>query len=107
MGGWEGDTAMNVVPLEKTTLTLSAIAEMAKKGPVILTNKGRPLVSVNSLKGCDWESISLANNPKFMAIIEESRRSYREEGGITLEDLCQELGLEPPKRNGKRAKRKK
>jgi hypothetical protein len=44
------------------------------------------------------ESASLANNPRFRALIEQSRRSYSEQGGIGLEDVRRELGLdgEPP-----------
>jgi hypothetical protein len=51
------------------------------------------VVAVRDLSGSDWESISLASNPKFMALIEESRRSYRDSGGINLEDLRHELDL--------------
>jgi len=36
-----------------------------------------------------------AHNPRFAALIEQSRRSYRDEGGISLEQLRRELGLEP------------
>jgi|SRR5208337_13763 len=81
---------MKVVALEKTTMT---IAELAKEGPVVLTRAGQPVVAVKDLSGSDWESVSLASNPKFMALIEESRRSYRDSGGISLKDLRQELDL--------------
>src|SRR5208337_3743741 len=81
---------MKVVALEKTTMT---IAELAKEGPVVLTRAGQPVVAVKDLSGSDWESVSLASNPKFMALIEESRRSYRDSGGISLEDLRHELDL--------------
>jgi hypothetical protein len=36
---------------------------------------------------------SLANNPKFIALVEASRRSYREQGGIPLSDIRREFGL--------------
>jgi PHD/YefM family antitoxin component YafN of YafNO toxin-antitoxin module len=84
---------VKTVPLEETTLTLPELAEMAKEGPVILTRNGQPLVAVSDVSGSDWESISLAQNPRFAALIEESRRSYRDSGGIRLDDLRQELGL--------------
>jgi hypothetical protein len=41
----------------------------------------------------DWESTALANHPRFVAIIEKSRRSYREQGGIGIEQLRRELVL--------------
>lgn len=96
---------MKVVPVEQTQLTLPELAELAMNGPVILTRKGKPLVAVKDLSGSDWESISLANNPQFLAVIEESRQSFREKGGIGLNDLSKELGLRRPKRSSSRKKK--
>jgi hypothetical protein len=45
---------------------------------------------------------SLANNPKFIALVEASRRSYREQGGVGLSDVRREFGL---KRRGRAAAR--
>ena len=84
---------MKVVPLEGSTLSVPELVEMVMGGSVILTRSGEPLVAVRDLSGSDWESTSLAENPRFQAIIEESRRSYRESGGISLDDLRTELGL--------------
>jgi hypothetical protein len=33
-------------------------------------------------------------HPKLMALIEQSRKSYRDKGGISLEQLRRDLGLE-------------
>jgi hypothetical protein len=82
---------MKVVPLEQTTLTMTVLAELVKEGPVILTRDGQPLLAVKDVSGSDWESVSLASNPRFMALIEESRRSYRENGGISLGEVRREL----------------
>jgi len=86
---------MKTVAVENTTLTAEELARMALKEPIILTRKGKPLAAVRDLSGSDWESVSLANNPKFIAIIEESRRSHREQGGITMAKIRKELGLKP------------
>jgi hypothetical protein len=85
---------MKVVPLEGTTLTVSELVEMAKDDAVILTRDGHPLVAVRDVSGSDWEATSLAQNRQFAALIEQSRRSYREHGGIGLEALRRELDLE-------------
>jgi hypothetical protein len=82
---------MKVVPLEQTTLTMTDLAELVKEGPVILTRDGQPLLAVKDVSGSDWESVSLASNPRFIPLIEESRRSYREEGGVSLDDVRREL----------------
>ena len=78
---------MNTVELEKTQLTIPELAELAKQGTVIVTRKGKPMLAVKQLNGNDWDSLSLASNPRFVALIEESRRSYREHGGISLEEM--------------------
>ena len=86
---------MKTVAVENTTLTPKELAKMAKKEPVILTRNGQPLVAVKDLSGSDWETVSLANNPRFIALIEASRRSYREKGRIPLDLVRKELGLKP------------
>ena len=88
---------MRAVAVEDTALTAEELARMAEKEPVILTRNGQPLVAVRDLSGSDWETVSLANNPKFIALIEASRRSYREKGGIPLDQVRKELGLKPRK----------
>jgi len=97
---------MKVIPLERAKISLPEAAELAQDEPIILTRKGKPWAALRNLSGTDWESVSLANNPKFIALIEESRRSYREEGGFELHELCKELGLKTPRRSGKAKKRK-
>jgi hypothetical protein len=85
---------MKGVPLEGTTMTVPELVELARGEAVILTRGGEPLISVRELSGSDWESASLSQNPRFAAMIEQSRRSYREQGGIGIEHLRRELDLE-------------
>ena len=94
---------MNVVPIENANLP--EVTKLARSGTVILTQNGKPLAAVKDLSNSDWESVSLANNPRFREIIEASRHSLREESGIPLEDLRKELGLKAPKPSRRRAKR--
>ena len=99
---------MRTVAVEETTLTAEELATMAQKEVVVLTRKGSPLVAIKDVSGADWESVSLANDPKFIALIEASRRSYRESGGTTLEEIRQQLGLKPRRGSAasKRARKK-
>ncbi len=97
---------MKLVPIEETDLTLQGAANLARRGTVILTRRGQPVAAIKSLSGLDWESVSLANNKQFRALIEESRRSYREDGGISLQELRRELGLESPQKVLKRSKKR-
>ena len=84
---------MKVIRMEGSSLTVPELAEMVKKGTVILTQNGQPLLAVKDVSGSDWESVSLASNPRFMAIIDESRRSNIESGGVGLNELRRELGI--------------
>lgn len=95
---------MKTVAVEETTLTAKQLAALARKELVVITCRGNPLVAVRRLSGADWESVSLANNPKFIALIEASRRSYRERGGIDLDQVRRQLGL---KRAAKTAAKKR
>jgi hypothetical protein len=90
---------MKMFAVEETTLTPKELAALARKEMVVLTRKGNPLVAVKSLSGADWESISLASNPKFIALIEASRKSYRERGGISLDEVRSQLGLKTKRKS--------
>jgi hypothetical protein len=94
---------MKVIALEQTDLSVAALAELVQKGTVILTRKGKPLVAMTDLRGSDWEAVSLANNPQFLALIEAARREYREKGGTSLDEIRKEVGLpgKPRRRSGK------
>ena len=96
---------LNTVELQATSLTVPELAELATKGTVILTRNGKPQAAVRDLSGKDWESVSLMNNPRFQALIEESRQSLRDKGAMTLEQVRQELGFAKPRRRRKGKKR--
>lgn len=92
---------MKVIAVETTELTLPAVVKLAKRGTIILTQGGKPLAAIKDLTGSDWESVSLAANPRFRRIVEDSRRSYREHGGFSLDEVRRELGLKKPARTRK------
>src|SRR5580765_581199 len=96
---------MKTIEMNNSELTVVELTKLAKKGVVILTNNGRPVVSVTNLAGRDWESISLVNNPRFLDLIEESRRSYREQGGTGIGELRRELGLRTKRKAAGQKKR--
>lgn len=98
---------MKLLAIEGNKKSIADLAQMAKAGPVILTRHGKPMAAVRDLTGKDWESISLANNPQFMAIIEKSRRSYRLHGGIGINDVCKELGFSGKRRHRRVSPRRK
>jgi len=60
-----------------------------------VTRRGKPIAAVMPLtRYDDYESVSLATNPKFLEIIERSRASAVEHGTIPLADLERKHGIE-------------
>lgn len=55
--------------------------------PLILIRNGQPVAALFSVEDVDMETLSISINPKFIKIVEESRRSQKEEGRIFLEDI--------------------
>jgi hypothetical protein len=60
---------------------------------------------IKDLSGSSWKSVALADNPRFRALIEESRRAHREQGGISLQQLRKDLGLKAPHQPAKRKRK--
>ena len=73
------------------------LAEYARdmREAVLVLRDGKPVAVLSSAKGMDAESIALANNPKFAAIIERSRARQSTEGGISIAEVRRRLGLKP------------
>ena len=85
---------MRSVKLTEVRGSRSAYAREGLREPVVVTKRGKPLMAVMPLlKYDDWESVSLATNPRFMAIIERSRASARAHGCIPLEEIRRKYRL--------------
>jgi len=74
------------------TVEISEIASLLENDektemPLILTRNGQPVAALFSVEDVDMETLSISMNPKFLSIIEESRKSQKEEGRIFLEDI--------------------
>ena len=89
---------MKTVAMEKKDLKFSELSGVTRSGTLIVTKNGEPLFSITRLSAADRERLALARNPKFQAVIENSRRSLQIEGGLTMSDVCQEFGLKSPLR---------
>ncbi|MCU0546078.1 MAG: hypothetical protein MUE44_28570 [Oscillatoriaceae cyanobacterium Prado104] len=76
------------------TIEISEIALLLEnydrtEAPLILTRNGQPIAALFSIEDIDIETLSLSVNPKFIKILEESRKSQKEEGIIFLEDIVE------------------
>jgi hypothetical protein len=78
---------MKTIELTEAVKSLAECAIEALIEPVMVVHEGRPLVLLSSVIGDDAESLSLSTNRKFLAIIEKSRKSLRDRGGISSDDM--------------------
>ena len=83
---------MKTVEFAKATLPLCDYTKKVKKEPVIITKEGKPLAALVSITNADIETVSLSNNPKFIALIERSRSRQKSGGGISTEEMRRRLG---------------
>jgi PHD/YefM family antitoxin component YafN of YafNO toxin-antitoxin module len=86
---------MKTLECSEANLPLADYARKLKKVPVIITKEGKPLAALISLLNADMETVSLSDNPKFIALIERSRAKQKKEGGISTREMRRRL--EKPK----------
>lgn len=74
------------------TIEISEIGTLLEKydeveQPFIITRNGQPVAALFPVEDGDVESLKLSINPKFIDIIEKSRKNQKQEGRIFLEDI--------------------
>ena len=84
---------MKTLRITKATGSLARYARHTRKGPVLVTSRGRPVAALFSARESDLESLRLSINPRFMAIIERSWARYKAEGGFTTAEMRRRLGI--------------
>jgi prevent-host-death family protein len=82
---------MKTVEISKATLLLSDYTKEIEKGPVVVTKAGKPVAVLVGIPNADVETVSLSDNPRFVALIERSRARQKSEGGISSEEMRRRL----------------
>jgi len=73
--------------------SLASHARKLRGRPVILTQKGKPLMVLLPVEeGADVESVSVSMNPEFMAMIERSRALYKPGNGLSTRETRRLVG---------------
>ena len=86
---------MKTIDIAEATGSLSEYARQIRRGPVVVTRRGKPVAVVVAVTGVDIEALSLSTNPDFIALVEKSRASYRTNGGVSLDEVRRKYGLQP------------
>lgn len=84
---------MKTIEIAKAKLPLADYTKKITKEPVIVTVKGKPVAALISIKNADKETVSLSNNPRFLALIERSRKRQKTKGGISTEEMRNRLQI--------------
>ena len=78
---------MKTIDVARAKGSLKGYARQAKSEPVILTDDGKPIAAIVGLENMDAVTLSLSTNPKFIAILERSRKQIREQGSISAAEM--------------------
>jgi antitoxin (DNA-binding transcriptional repressor) of toxin-antitoxin stability system len=84
---------MKKLAINKATASLAQYARELNGGPLVITDEGRPVAALVPVGDMDMESLAVGSNPKFLEIMERSRRREKNEGGISIDQVRQRLGL--------------
>ena len=78
---------MQKIELTKATEVLAEYVKTIGEESVVIVCRGFALAALVPLGNMDYESIELANNPQFLALLAEVRASYEREGGVSSEEV--------------------
>lgn len=84
---------MRTLDLTEATQSLAQYAQETHSGPIVITQDGRPIAVVIALDNTDMETITLSENPQFLALIERSRERQQREGGVSTSEMRRRLGV--------------
>lgn len=79
--------------MAKAKLPLADYTKEVAKEPVIVTIRGKPVAALVGIKNADIETISLSNNPRFLALLERSRKKQKTKDGISTEEMRHRLRI--------------
>ena len=75
------------VPLAEMKDDLSRYLRQAEDRPIVITRHGKPAgVLIGFASEDDWFDYRLENDPRFLARVDQARRSLRAGKGVPLED---------------------
>ena len=82
---------MKIASVSDVKAHFSAFLRDSKRGPVVVTRKGRPAAVLLSVEDEDeLERLAMAYSPRLQKILTLARRQIKERGGISHEDFWKE-----------------
>lgn len=94
---------MKVASQDEVAAHFAEYLKATKKGPVVVTSKGKPVaVLLRSESEDDVERLLMGHSPKLQAILEAARKRFREGRGIPHETFWKEIEAENATKGRKR-----
>ena len=86
---------MKVATQTEVAADFAEYVKATKKGPVVVTNKGKPVaVLLSSENEDDLERLLMGHSPKLQSILEAARKRFRQGRGIPHETFWKEVEAE-------------
>jgi len=99
---------MTRVELRDATGSLSEYTRKARKAPIVVTRRGRPVALLRVMNDEEWEDFVVGSSPAFRRIIERSWKDYEARGGVSVEQIERQFALPPrPSTRAKKPRRSK
>jgi antitoxin (DNA-binding transcriptional repressor) of toxin-antitoxin stability system len=89
------------VEVTDATESLAAYVQKVGEGPVVVTDEGQPVAALVILENTDLETIALSADPEFLEMIQRSRASQTQQGGLSSAEMRRRLkdDLTSPRRS--------
>lgn len=79
---------MKIAPLAEVRNRFSAFIDESQESPVVVTRNGRPVALIAAISDDDdLDALLLANNPRFVKLLDTARERVRTNGGVSLADF--------------------
>jgi len=88
---------MTRVELTEATAPLADCARKARRGPVLLTRRGRPVAMLRLLTDEEREDYLVTTHPAFVELMRRSREACAPGSGIPLEKVETEFAANAPR----------
>lgn len=95
---------MKTVELTDATASLAKYTRDARRRPLVITRRGKPLAILVPMDSDLWEDFVVSQDPGFLEVIRRSDARYRAEGGVSLTDVRRRYAT--PARRTRRNRRK-
>ena len=94
---------MKVASQNEVAADFAEYVKAAKMGPVVVTNKGKPVaVLLRAESADDLERLLMGHSPKLQAILEAARTRFRQGRGIPHQTFWKEVEAENTSRTPRR-----